>query len=71
MNWKQIICIWLGITAFVFVGLATVQEGEIYLLKSGMRGGYSLLFPKFLVVWICIIVVTIGLIYTFRGKNKK
>ena len=73
MNRKQIICMWLGIAAFVLVGVGTAMQGKIYLWEGFGRepGGGDLLFPHLFVLWLCIIVVTSGLIYTFRDKNKK
>ncbi|MBW7988398.1 MAG: hypothetical protein FVQ84_00015 [Planctomycetes bacterium] len=72
MNKKQIICLWLGIAVFVFAGLVTLYE-PIYLWKGFGRepGGGDLMLPRFIVLWVCIIVVTIGLIYTFRDKQDK
>lgn len=69
MNKKQIVCLWLGIAVFVLVGLVR-QVTPIYLWEAG-RGGGALMLPRFIVLWVCIIVVTIGLIYTFRDKQDK
>jgi hypothetical protein len=69
MNKKQIVCLWLGIAVFVLVGLVR-QVTPIYLWEGG-RGGGDLMLPRFIVLWVCIIVVTIGLIYTFRDKQDK
>jgi len=66
MNRKQIICMWLGIAAFVLVGLYAVMSGDKYL----WNGDY-LELPNFIILWICVIVVTTGLIYTFRDKKNK
>jgi len=68
MNKKQIVYLWLGIAVFVIVGLLR-QVTPIYLWK-GFNGG-DLILPRFIVLWVCIIVVTIGLIYTFRDKQDK
>lgn len=66
MNRKQIICMWLGIAVFVLIGLAaTTNYGGIYLWRGG-----KLILPGFIVLWICISVVTAGLIYTFRDKPR-
>lgn len=72
MNKKQIVCLWLGIAVFVLVGLVTLYE-PIYLWKCFGRGtgGGDLMLPRFIVLWVCIIVITIGLIYTFRDKQDK
>lgn len=69
MNKKQIVCLWMGIAVFVLVGLVR-QVTPIYLWEAGRGGGY-LMLPRFIVIWVCIIVVTIGLIYTFRDKQDK
>jgi len=72
MNKKQIVCLWLGIALFVLVGLGASSH-TIYLWE-GFRsppGGGHLMLPRFIVLWVCIIVVTIGLIYTFRDKQHK
>jgi hypothetical protein len=58
MNRKQIICMWLGIATFVFFGVI-----------AGSEEGAGL--PGVIIFWICVIVVTGGLIYTFRDKNDK
>ncbi len=72
MNRKQIIYMWLGIAAFVLVGLGTAIQGNIYLWKGfGREAGGDLLFPPLFVLWLCIIVVTSGLICTFRDKKNK
>ena len=68
MNKKQIVCLWLGIAVFVLVGLGASSH-TVYLWK-GFEGG-DLMLPRFIVLWVCIIVVTIGLIYTFRDKQDK
>jgi hypothetical protein len=77
MNRKQIICMWLGIAAFVLVGLEVTQwtsptifhwESSEDALGSGGRG--NLMLPGFIIHWLCIIVVTSGLIYTFRDKKR-
>jgi hypothetical protein len=67
MNRKQIICMWLGIAAFVIYGVNAGTLPSISL--SGDYGGAVL--PSFIVDWICIIVVTGGLIYTFSDKKDK
>jgi len=78
MNRKQIICMWLGIAAFVLVGLEVTQwtsptifhwESSEDALGSGGRG--NLMLPGFIIHWLCIIVVTSGLIYTFRDRKTK
>jgi hypothetical protein len=71
MNRKQIIFMWLGIAVFVLIGLDTIRYGGICLWSSGGRGGGTLELPSFIVLWICVIVVTAGLIYTFRNKKDK
>lgn len=72
MNRKQIICMWLGIAAYVLVGVVTAIQGKVYLWKGGneIEGG-DLLFPRLFILWLCIIVVTSGLIYTFRDRKTK
>ncbi len=65
MNKKQIVCLWLGIIVFVLVGLYASSD-TIYLWSHG-----ALMLPPFTVLWVCIIIVTIGLIYTFRDKQDK
>ena len=73
MNRKQIICMWLGIAAFELVGLGAAMQGEIYLWMGKGRGapGGDLVFPHLFVLWLCIIVITSGLIYTFRDRKTK
>ena len=56
---------WCGIAAFVLVGLGATESG-IYLWSRR-----TLEMPGFIVLWICISVVTAGLIYTFRDKTPK
>ena len=72
MNKKQIVCLWLGIAVFVLVGLVR-QVTPIYLWEGFGKppAGGDLMLPRFIVLWVCIIVVTIGLIYTFRDKQDK
>jgi len=77
MNRKQIICMWCGIAIFVLIGLcAVVGYGggiRLWWWHSGLRSGGTgaLILPNFIVLWICISVVTAGLIYTFRDKKDK
>ena len=47
-------------------GLYAVMSGDKYL----WNGDY-LELPNFIILWICVIVVTTGLIYTFRDKKNK
>jgi hypothetical protein len=71
MNQKQIICMWLGIAAFVLVGLDSASQKYIY-WGGGFgspQGGY-LMLPRCFILWICVIVATSGLIYTFRDRKK-
>jgi len=65
MNKKQTICMWIGIVLFVLVGLNRADSG-MYL--SGSKLGCHI--PGSIILWICIGVVTAGLIYTFRDKKK-
>ena len=67
MNKKQMISMWCGITAFVLVGLTAADRG-MSLSHLGPKGGWQI--PGSIILWICISVVTAGLIYTFRDKKK-
>lgn len=60
---------WCWIAVFVLIGLDAIKYGEVYLWRSGRAGG-NLILPNFIVLWICISVVTAGLIYTFRDKKN-
>ena len=63
MNRKQIISMWLGIVAFVFVGIVR--------LNNMGYSDISTTIISLIVMWICISVVAAGLIYTFRDKIPK
>jgi len=67
MNKTQLQCMWLGIAAFVLVGLYWSRPGG-GICFSGLGG--SLYLPELFVDWPCIIVVTAGLIYTFRDEKR-
>ena len=64
MNRRQIVSMWCGIAVFVVVGLAAAADG-ITLLQNG-----TLELPGFIVVWICVGVVTGGLIKSFEEKEN-
>jgi heme/copper-type cytochrome/quinol oxidase subunit 4 len=68
MNWKQKICLWTGIITFAFVGLVS-QMGNIYAINK--TPDTIVYIAKLLIRWIIIVVVTIGLIYTFKDKRDK
>jgi RsiW-degrading membrane proteinase PrsW (M82 family) len=55
MNRKQIISMWCGIAVFVYYGFNLYYYG----------------IEEVIVRWICICVVTAGLIYTFRNNKPK
>ena len=69
MNRKQIICMWLGITAFVFVSLITktfyCEKYTIGTLTTWTD--YGPLVAR----WLSVVVVTSGLIYTFKDNKAK
>jgi hypothetical protein len=60
MNKKQTIFMWIGLIVFVFFLLAASNESR--------RNGLDLFQRSFL---LSIILVTVGLIYTFRDKKDK
>ncbi len=57
MNWKQKIALWVGILIFLFFGLFCAFE--------------DLELEPLLVLWAMVIVLTGGLIVTFKGKPSK
>lgn len=62
MNRKQLICMWFGIAAIVWVGLLTTPLVSAY-------GDVD--WDGFLLWTILISLVTSGLIITFKDKAKK
>lgn len=59
MNWKQITSMWCGIGLIVFIGFINVMEPR--------RADYALF-----VFWMFLVMlVTVGLIMTFRTKKNK
>jgi uncharacterized membrane protein len=81
MNKKQIICLWIGIVIFAFVGLTAQIQHHSYSYtawnegSSGTTGttiGDAIVdISNLLVRWVVILVITSGLIYTFRDKKAK
>lgn len=82
MNKKQIICLWIGIVIFAFVGLTAQIQHHSYsygtLTFEGVSGtsgttiGDAIVdISNLLVRWVVILVITSGLIYTFRDKKAK
>ena len=65
MNKRQMVSMWCGIAVFVIVGLVAAGDG-IYLWRNN-----RLVLPGFIVVWICVAVVTGGLIKSFEDKGKE
>jgi len=59
MNTKQLIAMWCGIGAFALVGVYEYWN----ILWRGVR---TLLIP-----WLVVIVITGGLIITFKDKKPK
>lgn len=68
MNRKQIIVLWVGIIAFVYLGLTCRISGRGWTLEmeSCVKD-----IAQLLVYWVVTAVVTGGLIYTFRDKKDK
>ncbi len=64
MNRRQIVSMWCGIAVFVIVGLRVAGDG-IYLWRND-----SLMLPGFIVVWICVGVVTVGPIKAFEDRDE-
>lgn len=79
MNKKQIICLWIGIIIFALVGLNSQRYVGLHHYMSmgeGPSGGTTtgdaiVDISNFLVRWVVILVITSGLIYTFRDKKAK
>ncbi len=62
MNRIQLISMWCGIAVIVYVGLAIVCSFDF----GNM--GY---FIRFCLLILLVVLVTGGMIYTFRGKKDK
>ena len=59
MNRKQIICLWVGISTFVLIGLYSLMRP------------YSIDTPRLCVQWAIVAVITGGLIATFKGSENR
>ncbi len=69
MNRKQMFSMWCGIVVFVVIGLGEATGGGAVVWYRNRDS--TLMFPSLFILWACIIVVTAGLIYTFRDKTPK
>jgi|GEM_PF-2530395 len=58
MNKKQLFCLWFGIVIFVFIGLINSEHYD-----------FEYFLPLLIVYWPIVVVITVGLIYTFRNKK--
>ena len=64
MNKKQLVIMWIGIAAFILIGLETKT---IYYWEDSEVVSYG----KMVVNLLGTIFVTAGLIYTFKDKKPK
>ena len=64
MNKKQLYAMWAGIIVFVLLGMSTPTQ-------FGLRTVGGTDYRPLVMGLLSTIVVTAGLIYTFKGKNKK
>ncbi len=60
MNWKQLVCMWLGIAAFVLSGIEYMYSYS-----------FSTRFDDLLFIYFLVALVTGGLILTFKDKKPK
>jgi len=65
MNKKQLVVMWIGIAVFVFFGVTTETK-----FPSGIRE-YVMDYSQLVVRLVSTVLVTGGLIYTFRNKKDK
>lgn len=78
MNWKQKICLWVGIALVVLMGLfppyqykpsvGVLDMGYHFLLYSDTIGEINI--KHLAVQWIIVAVITGGLIATFQGSEN-
>jgi len=68
MNWKQIICMWLGIIVFVLVALNTKTHFDY---GGGFDGpcGVAVDYGPLIARLVSTVIVACGLIYTLRDKK--
>lgn len=71
MNKKQLVCLWIGIIIFAFVGLTTQIGFSKWTLAGNSVGDAIVTISKLLVNWVVILIITSGLIYTFRDKKTR
>ena len=82
----RFISLWGGVISFVVWGIYQIDKGlvKFFIAQGGSGSDYpirrssdgwnftvSAVIPDLIVGWICIIVVTVALIYTFRDKKTK
>jgi hypothetical protein len=68
MNWKQIVCMWLGIGLIVLIAFASYMNFHVY---SEIGIGPVVAECYRFGLWVFIVaLVTGGLIYTFRDRKR-
>ncbi len=67
MNKKQLICLWGGIVVFVFIALTTLTEVSANIFGGNQKYEYGTLVVRLL----CTVIVSGGLIYTLKDKERK
>ena len=84
MNWKQKICLWVGIAVIVAMGIfPPVYHHTVFSWSNGptvrppkyefllTATGSAIEYSKLFVQWAIIAVITGGLIYTFKDKKDE
>lgn len=67
MNYKQIVCLWLGIAVIVLMGLYPAKENLSILSTKP----YFQIKPDLLIKWAIVAVVTASLALAFRDKKDR
>jgi hypothetical protein len=69
MNKRQKIVLWVGIIVFVLIGLATPKKQTGLFRRQGQVAEVDLV--RLCTYWSMTVVVTGGLIYTFKDSKPK
>lgn len=84
MNLKQNICLWIGIAVIVVMGIfppwtvgqtiLSPQDGGYHFILSHQEvrsiDCYNLNTSRLLIQWTMVVVITGGLLITFKDKKK-
>jgi len=66
MSKKQLICMWVGITAFAWMGIAA----RVSLPESIASNSSAWLLAKFIIYALPVLAISSGLFITFTGNKK-